>query len=70
VPPDPRWRHPRLAVEDASADTIVIIDPAGRPGAGIDCACTWTPAPGTTPEAAADAIIAVLDAIRPVKGRM
>ena len=44
----------------------VAIDPdlhAG-PGLRLDCTCIWTPAPGTTPETAATAIAAVLNATR------
>ena len=44
----------------------VAIDPDLRAGPGLrlDCTCVWTPAPGTTPQAAAAAIAAVLTAAR------
>ena len=44
----------------------VAIDPdlCAGPGLRLDCTCVWTPAPGTTPQAAAAAIAAVLAAAR------
>jgi hypothetical protein len=58
---------PSLTIEDHAGPggATVINDPgaANDPGPWIDC--TWTPAPGTTPEATAAAITAVLNAIRP-----
>ena len=48
----------------------VAIDPDLRAGPGLrlDCTCVWTPAPGTTPQAAAAAIAAVLAATRAAPG--
>jgi hypothetical protein len=45
----------------------VTVDPDPGTGSGlpVDCTCLWTPAPGTTPEATADTIITVLNALRP-----
>jgi hypothetical protein len=42
-------------------------DPYAAPGPGpqLDCTCTWTPATGATPQATADVIAAVLNAVRP-----
>jgi hypothetical protein len=61
----------------AGPDPVTIaVDPDTRaaPGLRLDCTCTWTPAPGTAPEAAAGAISAVLNALspgpRPAAGRM
>ena len=52
----------------------VAIDPdlRARPGLRLDCTCVWTPAPGTTAQAAAAAIAAVLHAAgraRPARPR-
>jgi hypothetical protein len=54
--------------EDLAA---VAIDPdiyAG-PGLRLDCTCTWTPAPGATPQATAATITAVLNALTPTPER-
>jgi hypothetical protein len=42
-------------------------DPYAAPGTSpqLDCTCTWTPASGTTPQATAAVITAVLNAVRP-----
>jgi hypothetical protein len=44
----------------------VTVDPGTGTGSGVpvDCTCLWTPAPGTTPEATADTIVTVLNALR------
>jgi hypothetical protein len=39
-------------------------DPGAVPGPQFDCTCTWTPAPGTSPQATATAITAILRAAR------
>jgi hypothetical protein len=61
---------PVLTIEEATGGpnpTTISIDPdLDDPGLSLDCTCLWTPAPGTTPEAIADTIIAILNAIRPV----
>lgn len=44
----------------------IAIDPV--PGLRLDCTCTWTPAPGATPQATAAVITAVLHAARPAAG--
>ena len=48
----------------------VAIDPDTSSGTGLrlDCTCIWTPAPDTSPEATADTIVTVLNAIRPSQG--
>jgi hypothetical protein len=61
---------PVLTIEDPAAGphpATVTIDPdiSNGPGLPVDCTCLWTPAPGTAPEATADTIITVLNAIRP-----
>ena len=49
----------------------VAVDPDLRAGPGLrlDCTCVWTPAPGTTPQATAAVITAVLTAARAAPGR-
>jgi len=62
-----------LTIEEpcgAPNPTTIVIDPGDGPGFWIDCTCVWTPPAGTTPEAAAVTILAVLNAIRPAPGRM
>jgi hypothetical protein len=61
---------PVLTIEDPVAGanpTTVTIDPdtSNGPGLPVDCTCLWTPASGTGPEATADTIITVLNAVRP-----
>ena len=61
---------PVLTIEEPAAGAepvTVTIDPDTRNGSGLwmECTCLWTPAPGTAPEATADTILTVLDAIRP-----
>jgi hypothetical protein len=47
--------------------TAISLDPdLSDPGLSLDCTCLWTPPPGASPEALADTIIAVLNAIRPL----
>jgi hypothetical protein len=43
----------------------IAIDPDTHAGPGLrlDCTCTWTPAPGATPQATAATITAVLNAL-------
>jgi hypothetical protein len=61
---------PVLTIEEPtggpSPTTISIAPDLGAPGLSLDCTCLWTPGPGATPQAIADTIIAVLNAIRPV----
>jgi hypothetical protein len=61
---------PVLTIEEPTGGpnpTTISIDPdLDDPGLSLDCTCLWTPAPGATPEAIADTIIAVLNAIRPL----
>ena len=45
--------------------TISIDPDPASPGSPVECTCIWTPGPGTTPDAIAGTIIAVLDAVRP-----
>ena len=45
--------------------TISINPDLSDPGLPLECTVLWTPAPGVPPEAIADTIIAVLNAIRP-----
>jgi hypothetical protein len=40
-------------------------DPYADPRPQFDCTCTWTPAPGASPQAVATAITAILNAVRP-----
>jgi hypothetical protein len=57
---------PVLTIDEPAAGpdhATVTIDPG--PGLHLDCTCIWTPAPGTTPQAAAATIRTVLNAIRP-----
>jgi hypothetical protein len=42
----------------------IAIDPVPGRGLRLDCTCTWTPAPGATPQATAAVISAVLHAAR------
>jgi hypothetical protein len=39
-------------------------DPGAAPGPQFDCTCTWTPAPGASPQVTAAAITAILTAAR------
>jgi hypothetical protein len=61
---------PVLTIEEATGGpnpTTISIDPdLDDPGLSLDCTCLWTPAPGASPEAIADTILAVLNAIRPL----
>ena len=62
---------PTLHIEEpgsAPNPITVVIDPGNGPGFWIDCTCIWTPPAGTTPEAAAGTVLAVLNAIRPGTG--
>jgi hypothetical protein len=45
----------------------VAIDPdlGCGPDLRLECTCTWTPAPGDTPDATAGTVLAVLAALRP-----
>jgi hypothetical protein len=59
---------PVLTIDDPAAGphaATITVDPDPGTGLPVDCTCLWTPAPGTTPEATAATIRAVLDAIRP-----
>lgn len=61
---------PVLTIKEPTAGphpTAISLDPdLNNPGLSLDCTCLWTPAPGAPPEAIADTIIAVLNAIRPL----
>ena len=47
--------------------TTVSINPdISDPGQPLECTILWTPPPGVPPEAIADTIIAVLNAVRPL----
>lgn len=56
---------------DGPDPATIAIDPDTHAGPGLrlDCTCTWTPAPGATPQATAATITAVLDALRPASER-
>jgi len=60
---------PVLTIEEPTGGpdpTIISINPdLSSPGRPLECTFLWTPAPGMPPEAIADTIIAVLNAIRP-----
>ena len=60
---------PVLTIEDSAAgqDPVTVsVDPdTSQPGLPLECTCIWTAAPGTSPEALAGTITAVLDAVRP-----
>ena len=60
---------PVLTIEEPTGGpdpTTISINPdLGRPGLPLECTFLWTPAPGTPPEAIADTIIEVLNAVRP-----
>ena len=60
---------PVLTVEDSAPGqdpATVSADPdTTRPVLPLECTCIWTAAPGTTPAAIADSIMAVLNAVRP-----
>jgi hypothetical protein len=61
---------PVLTVEEPTGGpvpTTVSINPdLGGPGLPLECTFLWTPPSDVTPEAIADTIIAVLNAVRPV----
>jgi hypothetical protein len=61
---------PVLTVEEPTGGpvpTTVSINPdLGGPGLPLECTFLWTPPLDVTPEAIADTIIAVLNAVRPV----
>ena len=61
---------PVLTVDEPAGgpdSPTVAIDPdtSGDSGLRVDCTCIWTPAPGTSPQATADTIVTVLNALRP-----
>jgi hypothetical protein len=65
---------PVLTINDPAAGphaaTIAVDpDPGTATGQPFDCTCIWTSAPGTTPQATADTIRAVLHAIHPATTR-
>ena len=64
--PQPDHRRPPVGPGSAT----VIIDPGTGNGPGPWIDCTWTPALGTTPEAIAGTITAVMNAIRSAPERM
>jgi hypothetical protein len=54
-----------------SAATVAIDpDMHAGPGLHLDCTCVWTPAPGTTPQATAAVITAVLNAAGTARPRL
>jgi hypothetical protein len=61
---------PVLTIEGPGGEedcATIAIDPdtyAG-PRLRLECTCIWTPAPGASPQAIADTITAVLEALRP-----
>jgi hypothetical protein len=61
---------PVLTIEDPTAGpdpTTVSISPdLSAPGLPLECTFLWTPAPGVTPKAITDTIIAVLNTVRPL----
>jgi hypothetical protein len=61
---------PVLTIEESTGGpdpTTISINPdLSGPGLPLECTFLWTPSPDVTPEAIADIIIAVLNAIRPV----
>jgi hypothetical protein len=63
-------RVPVLTIEEPTGGpdpTTVSINPdLSGPGLPLECTFLWTPAPGMPPEAIADTIIAVLNAVRPL----
>lgn len=46
--------------------TISVNPDLSDPGLPLECTLLWTPAPGVSPEAIADTIIAVLNVVRPI----
>ena len=61
---------PVLTIEepaDGPDPTTVSIHPdPSTPGLPLECTCLWTLAPDVTPEAIGQALIAILNAIRPI----
>jgi hypothetical protein len=61
---------PVLTIEEPAGGpdpTTISINPdLGNPGLPLECTCLWTPPPSATPEAIADTIVAILNAIRPL----
>ena len=61
---------PVLTIEEPTGGpdpTTVSINPdLSDPGLPLECTILWTPPPGVPPEAIADTIIAVLNAVRPL----
>jgi hypothetical protein len=61
---------PVLTIEepaDGPEPTTISINPdLSARGLPLECTVLWTPAPGMAPEAIADTIIAVLNAVRPL----
>jgi hypothetical protein len=61
---------PVLTIEEPAGGpepTTISINPdLSGPGLPLECTVLWTPAPGMAPEAVADIIIAVLNAVRPL----
>ena len=65
---------PVLTIEEPTGGpdpTTISINPdLSDPGLPLECTFLWTPPPDVTPEAIADTIIAVLNAVRPLAARM
>ena len=61
---------PVLTVEEPTGGsdpiTVSINPDLSAPGQPLECTVLWTPPPGVPPEAIANTIIAVLNAIRPL----
>jgi hypothetical protein len=61
---------PVLTIEEPTGGpdpTTISINPdLSDPGVSLECTFLWTPAPGMPPEAIADALIAMLNAVRPL----
>ena len=61
---------PVLTIEESTGGpdpTTVSINPGlSDPGMPLECTILWTPPPGVPPEAIADTIITVLNAVRPL----
>jgi hypothetical protein len=61
---------PVLTIEeptDGPAPTTISLSPdLTNPALSLECTCLWTPAPGVTPQATTDTIIAMLNTVRPM----
>ena len=61
---------PVLTIEEPTGGpdptTISISPDLTAPSLPLECTCLWTPAPGATPQAITETIIAVLNTVRPL----